>query len=99
MSSPNFSDTTANSTPSPSSGKWSRFGQRNKAESQQQDDDESIYFNNFAAHLPEEERQGRKLWGKVRQNEKWKQMTEKSKYHIPTCFLYLYSCVFNPYDR
>jgi hypothetical protein len=26
-------------------------------------------------------------------------MTEKSKYHIPTCFLYLYSCVFNPYDR
>ncbi|CAO3595429.1 unnamed protein product [Absidia cylindrospora] len=84
-STPNFSDSTT--TSSPASGKWSRFGQRNKQpEDQQQQlpDDESIYFNNFAAHLPEEERQGRKLWGKVRQNEKWKQMNEKNDVQKPS---------------
>ncbi|ORZ09598.1 hypothetical protein BCR42DRAFT_423735 [Absidia repens] len=85
-STPNFSDSTTAS--SPASGKWSRFGQRNKQSEDQQQlqqpDDESIYFNNFAAHLPEEERQGRKLWGKVRQNEKWKQMNEKNDVQKPS---------------
>lgn len=72
-SSPSISDNSG----SPTSGKWSRFGNRNKVPEQQSDD--SSYFNKFAEHLPNEEPQGRKLWGKVRQNEKWKQLTEKSK--------------------
>ncbi|KAI9306761.1 hypothetical protein BJ944DRAFT_198790 [Cunninghamella echinulata] len=50
----------------------------NKLEHEQSD--ESIYFNKFAEHLPSAEpQQGRKLWGKVRHNEKWKQLTEKSE--------------------
>lgn len=45
--------------------------------------EESIYFNNFAQNLPDANEQpstsGRKLWGKVRQNDKWKQLNEKSR--------------------
>ncbi|KAI9256546.1 hypothetical protein BDA99DRAFT_561987 [Phascolomyces articulosus] len=48
-------------------------------------DDDSFYYNNFAAHLPDQSsdsgsspsQSGKKLWGKVRQNEKWKQLNEK----------------------
>ncbi|KAG0750063.1 hypothetical protein G6F57_000300 [Rhizopus arrhizus] len=44
--------------------------------------EESIYFNNFAQNLPDANEQpstsGRKLWGKVRQNDKWKQLNEKN---------------------
>lgn len=77
-SSPIQSDN-SNNNGSPTNGKWSRFGNRNK-ELEQEQSDESIYFNKFAEHLPSAEpQQGRKLWGKVRHNEKWKQLTEKSK--------------------
>ncbi|KAI7854452.1 hypothetical protein BDC45DRAFT_535466 [Circinella umbellata] len=50
-----------------------------------ENDDDSFYYNNFAAHLPDQTsdsgsspgQAGKKLWGKVRQNEKWKQLNEK----------------------
>ncbi|CAO3627249.1 unnamed protein product [Cunninghamella echinulata] len=78
-SSPSQSDNSNNNNGSPTSGKWSQFGNCNK-ELEQQQSDESIYFNKFAEHLPSAEpQQGRKLWGKVRHNEKWKQLTEKSE--------------------
>ncbi|KAL0095532.1 hypothetical protein F4703DRAFT_1728333 [Phycomyces blakesleeanus] len=38
------------------------------------------YYDKFAANLPEQPETGKSLWGRVRQNEKWKQMTaEKSE--------------------
>ncbi|CAO0803083.1 unnamed protein product [Mucor circinelloides] len=73
------------SSPSPSfssaetpTSKWSsRLQNNNKAED---DNEESVYFSNFAANLPEtNEASGKKLWGKVRQNEKWKQLSEKNE--------------------
>ncbi|KAI8091375.1 uncharacterized protein B0P05DRAFT_594115 [Gilbertella persicaria] len=43
-------------------------------------EEESVYFNNFAANLPEtKEPAGKKLWGKIRENEKWKQLSEKNE--------------------
>ena len=53
-----------------------------------ENDDDSFYYNNFAAHLPDQTtdsggspgQAGKKLWGKVRQNEKWKQLNEKCKF-------------------
>ncbi|CAO3615977.1 unnamed protein product [Cunninghamella blakesleeana] len=73
-SSPSISDNSG----SPTGGKWAQFGNRNKSPEQQNND--SSYFDKFAEHLPNQEPQpqGRKLWGKVRQNEKWKQLTEKN---------------------
>ncbi|KAI8146334.1 hypothetical protein BJV82DRAFT_413497 [Fennellomyces sp. T-0311] len=67
--------------------KWSRFVRSNTtaAKPAEDNDSDSFYFNNFAAHLPEtasgdspsSHQNGKKLWGKVRQNEKWKQLSEK----------------------
>lgn len=46
-----------------------------------EDEDASIYYDKFAAHLPEStpETAGRKLWGKIRENDKLKQLNEKCK--------------------
>ncbi|KAI8069211.1 hypothetical protein BC940DRAFT_221821, partial [Gongronella butleri] len=65
---------------SPSSGKWAnRFAGQRANSALEDNEDDSIYFSKFAAHLPEQEQQQtRKLWGKVRQNDKWKQLTEKN---------------------
>ncbi|KAI8378924.1 hypothetical protein BD560DRAFT_388970 [Blakeslea trispora] len=50
-----------------------------------EDNEESVYFNNFAANLPEQKEQtGKKLWGKVRENEKWKQLNEKNEKAKPS---------------
>lgn len=75
--SPSF--TSVEQTPS----KWS--SRLAKSSAPHQDDhaesEESIYFNNFASNLPDNNEQpatGKKLWGKVKQNEKWKQLGEKS---------------------
>jgi hypothetical protein len=76
------------SSPSPSfssvegANKWS--SSRHKTNMAVEDNEESVYFSNFAANLPgsssNETVAGKKLWGKVRQNEKWKQLSEKSMY-------------------
>ncbi|KAI8374503.1 uncharacterized protein BYT42DRAFT_499471 [Radiomyces spectabilis] len=57
--------------------KWSQFGSRSTTSIKQPQDDEdsSVYFDKFAAYLPETEPAGKRLWGKVRQNEKWKQLS------------------------
>ncbi|KAG2234352.1 hypothetical protein BDF21DRAFT_451028 [Thamnidium elegans] len=81
------SGSTLSTTSSPSPGfssveqvnsKWSsRLG---KSSAQDQEED-SVYFNNFASNLPDHHEQpasGKKLWGKVKQNEKWKQLSEKN---------------------
>lgn len=66
----------SNESPSTPSSKWSSSRTTPVVE----DNDDSVYFNNFAANLPEKnEPSGKKLWGKVRQNDKWKQLNEKSK--------------------
>ncbi|KAL9541180.1 hypothetical protein MBANPS3_009269 [Mucor bainieri] len=75
------------SSPSPSfssaetpTSKWSSRLQNNSNNKADDDNEESVYFNNFAANLPEtNEASGKKLWGKVRQNEKWKQLSEKNE--------------------
>ncbi|KAI8996805.1 hypothetical protein BDB01DRAFT_3641 [Pilobolus umbonatus] len=54
--------------------KWQSLGTDTRNENE-----ESIYYSNFAANLPETESNGKKLWGKVRQNEKWKQINEKNE--------------------
>lgn len=83
MSYGSASSTTSSPSPGFSSteqvnSKWSsRLG---KSSAQDQEED-SVYFNNFASNLPEHHEQpasGKKLWGKVKQNEKWKQLSEKS---------------------
>lgn len=66
-----------------SSGKWSsRRGNKSPTvTTEEPQNEESIYLNNFTAHLPEADTNsssGKKLWGKVRQNDKWKQLNEKS---------------------
>ncbi|ORZ16558.1 hypothetical protein BCR42DRAFT_415317 [Absidia repens] len=78
FSSPNLSEaTTASSTRS--SATSSRYGQQiSKQQQQYQSNEDSIYFNNFAAHHPEQEFQGKRLWGKVQQNVKWKQWARQS---------------------
>ncbi|KAI9481004.1 MAG: hypothetical protein EXX96DRAFT_461903, partial [Benjaminiella poitrasii] len=78
-SSPSPSFSSAESTPitASTSSKWSSRLNKSQSEDQQE---ESVYYNNFAVNLPETtESNGKKLWGKVRQNEKWKQLNEKSK--------------------
>lgn len=73
--SPSF--TSVEQTPS----KWSSRLAKSSAHQDQTETEESIYFNNFASNLPENHDQppsGKKLWGKVKQNEKWKQLGEKS---------------------
>lgn len=93
MSSGSSSSITS-SSPSPSlssvegngGNKWS--SSRQKTNLHIEDNEESVYFNNFAANLPGSSNEatttatpsGKKLWGKVRQNEKWKQLNEKSMY-------------------
>lgn len=72
------SSPSSSSNESPQTPKWSPS--RTPAV---QENDESVYFNNFAVNLPEtNEPSGKKLWGKVRQNDKWKQLSEKSKLEI-----------------
>lgn len=81
------SDTSSTTT---TGSKWTaRFGRSPSTKNNTNDPDneeESVYFNNFAAHLPEggdspgSGQSGKKLWGKVRQNEKWKQLSEKCKF-------------------
>jgi hypothetical protein len=80
------------SSPSPSfssvegasANKWS--SSRHKANIAVENHEESVYFNNFAVNLPGSSNNettsiaGKKLWGKVRQNEKWKQLSEKSMF-------------------
>lgn len=60
-----------------SSSKWSRWNNKGSPVDQNED---SIYFNNFAANLPEQDAAagGKKTWGR-RQNDKWKQLNEKGK--------------------
>ncbi|CAO3586722.1 unnamed protein product [Absidia cylindrospora] len=70
------SDTTTTASSSPSSGKWSRYCKQQQQ--QYQLNDNSVYFNNFSAHLPGQEHQGKRLWGKVHQNVKWKQWARQS---------------------
>ncbi|KAI9032657.1 hypothetical protein CLU79DRAFT_727320 [Phycomyces nitens] len=82
--SPKFSSSATSETTTTS--KWSRFGKSTAPtpppqEEAKEDEEESIYFNKFAAHLPDSHSDsppvtGKKLWGKVRTNEKWKQMNE-----------------------
>ncbi|KAI8971490.1 hypothetical protein BDF20DRAFT_837815 [Mycotypha africana] len=79
-------DAKRSSSTSPSSSFSSRLSHNtNKttatAPNVQEEEDSSVYLNNFTANLPEQQQQdsnGKKLWGKVRQNEKWKQLTEKN---------------------
>lgn len=85
--SPSFSSVEQSST---TSSKWSSRLTGNKAQAAQggkqeeEGGEESVYFNNFASNLPsgageEKKPSGKKLWGKVKENEKWKQLSEKSK--------------------
>lgn len=86
MSSASTSSNTS-SSPSPSfssvdqpSSKWSsRLGKSSvTTPDDQREGEESIYFNNFASNLPEDQPSGKKLWGKIKQNDKWKQLSEKN---------------------
>ncbi|KAI8879721.1 hypothetical protein K501DRAFT_335870 [Backusella circina FSU 941] len=66
-----------------SSSKWSsRRGNKSPTTTTTTEEpEESIYLDNFTAHLPGSETSnssGKKLWGKVRQNDKWKQLNEKN---------------------
>lgn len=95
-SSPLSSSTTTTESSSPAVTRWaSRRGKQPMAESSE-NTEESIYFNNFAQNLPEDgsssSSTGKKLWGKVRQNDKWKQLNEKSKTLF--CYWAKYSHVF-----
>lgn len=46
------------------------------------DDNESVYYNNYAVHLEsdKESSTGKKFWSKPRTNEKWKELNQKRKY-------------------
>ncbi|KAI7888920.1 uncharacterized protein EV154DRAFT_516330 [Mucor mucedo] len=86
ISSGSASSTTSSSTsPSFSSveqtpSKWSSRLAKSSAHPDHAETEESIYFNNFASNLPEDQpATGKKLWGKVKQNEKWKQLGEKNE--------------------
>lgn len=82
------STSSSSSSPSPSfssveqtNSKWSSRLGKTSAHEPEQNEEDSVYFNNFASNLPENHEQpasGKKLWGKVKQNEKWKQLSEKS---------------------
>ncbi|CEP11195.1 hypothetical protein [Parasitella parasitica] len=64
------------SSAEPPSSKWSSRHQSSKPDDENED---SVYFNNIAANLSEKnETSGKKLWGKIRQNEKWKQLSEQN---------------------
>ncbi|KAF7723969.1 hypothetical protein EC973_001485 [Apophysomyces ossiformis] len=78
-SSSSSSSNTHYGQPPPSPGntdsKWARFGRSNTQD--EDEEEESTYLNKFAENLEEPEPAGKKLWGKVRQNEKWKMLNEK----------------------
>lgn len=83
------SSSNTSSSPSPSfssvdqpSSKWSsRLGKSSvTTPNDHQEGEDSIYFNNFASNLPEDQPSGKKLWGKIKQNDKWKQLSEKSNF-------------------
>ncbi|KAL0089848.1 hypothetical protein F4703DRAFT_1842959 [Phycomyces blakesleeanus] len=82
--SPKFSSSATSETTTTS--KWARFGKSTPTprEEPNEDEEESIYFNKFAANLPDSHSDsppvtGKKLWGKVRTNEKWKQLNESAE--------------------
>lgn len=85
------------------SGKWSFFRSsstpdvkkhcNDEQERPADDEDESIYFDNYASHLKNSSSltdlsnttspNGKKLWGKMKENEKWKELiAEKSKKNV-----------------
>ncbi|KAI7861379.1 hypothetical protein BDF14DRAFT_374345 [Spinellus fusiger] len=78
---------------STTTSKWNLFGKSPSASikteearrgKEEEEEEESIYFNHFAAHLPETHSDtspaaAKKLWGKVRSNDKWKQLNEASE--------------------
>lgn len=85
------------------SGKWSFFRSsstpdvkkhcNDEQERPADDEDESIYFDNYASHLKSSSSltdlsntaspNGKKLWGKMKENEKWKELiAEKSKKNV-----------------
>lgn len=70
------------SSPSTATSMWASLRSKT-VEPVPENTEESIYFNNFAQNLPDasepSQASGKKLWGKFRQNDKWKQMSEKSK--------------------
>jgi hypothetical protein len=58
-------------------GKWStRF------KSTQINEGASVYYEKFAANLNNGNTTGKKLWGRVKENEKWKELIAKSKFNI-----------------
>ncbi|KAI7868477.1 hypothetical protein BDF14DRAFT_1793701 [Spinellus fusiger] len=76
----------SSSSSSSNSNKWARFQKT-------PEEQESSYYEQYAVHLPEEATSsmmntttmnalppihGKSLWGKVRQNDKWKQLQEKN---------------------
>lgn len=73
------------------SGKWSFFRSdvRKQQSSKPKDEDKSVYFDTYASHLKnstslsdmnDSTTNGKKLWGKMKENEKWKDLVaEKSK--------------------
>lgn len=73
----------SSATSTSTGGKWSRLvrSAAKQPEPQQEDENASIYYDKFAEHLPEttSESSGRKMWGKVRENEKLKQLSDKCK--------------------
>jgi hypothetical protein len=81
------SNTSASPSPSFSSvdqptSKWSsRLGKSSVSSptEDQYEGEDSIYYNNFASNLPGDQPTGKKLWGKIKQNDKWKALSEKSK--------------------
>ncbi|KAI9274177.1 hypothetical protein BY458DRAFT_555102 [Sporodiniella umbellata] len=75
----NSNEVTTPSTPAPSM--WASFRSKSVEPTTEKTED-SIYFNNFAQNLPnanDSSQSGKKLWGKVRQNDKWKQLSEKNE--------------------
>ncbi|CAO0800711.1 unnamed protein product [Mucor circinelloides] len=81
------------------SGKWSFFRSsstpdvkkhcNDEQERPADDEDESIYFDNYASHLKSSSSltdlsntaspNGKKLWGKMKENEKWKELIAEKK--------------------
>ncbi|KAI8641314.1 hypothetical protein BD408DRAFT_418314 [Parasitella parasitica] len=73
------------------SGKWNFFKSNNTSdvkkpchdvqEQPNEDHSESIYFNNYASNLSNQAAaaNGKKLWGKMKDNEKWKDLIAEKK--------------------
>jgi hypothetical protein len=80
------------------SGKWNIF--RSDVKKQPlKEDDKSVYFDTYASNLKNstslsdinDATNGKRLWGKMRENEKWKELVaEKSKSLLLSFFLYVF---------